>query len=211
MIANPTQALTFKPHGFGEVYLAPPISYQDYTNLVPLLYQVYTPIYTNIVPLLYQVYNPINTNIVPLLYQVYTPYSYKPCTPIIPNFIPLFISALYPILYQVHTPILYQPSEPYYTKYIPLFLPTLYPYYTKYIPPIYTSLLSPILPNLLRLHCCCSYNLMETIVWPVLLAQVLPCPQLVFFLPPKTWFFGNLFEFFSSRNHLKKSQYLPPF
>ncbi len=30
-------------------------------------------------------------------------------------------------------------------------------------------------------------------MWPVSLAQVLPRPQLIF--PPKTWFFGNLFEF----------------
>ncbi len=36
------------------------------------------------------------------------------------------------------------------------------------------------------------------------LAQGLPCPQLIF--PYKTWFFGNLFEFFSGRN-----QYLPTF
>ncbi len=39
-------------------------------------------------------------------------------------------------------------------------------------------------------------------MWPVLLAQVLSHPQLIF--PSKTWFFG----IFSGKNHLK-NQYLP--
>jgi hypothetical protein len=39
------------------------------------------------------------------------------------------------------------------------------------------------------------------LVWPVLLAQVLPRPQLIF--PSKTWFFGNLFEFSVAEIHLK--------
>jgi len=38
-----------------------------------------------------------------------------------------------------------------------------------------------------------SSNIRSQLVWPVPLAQVLPCLQLI--LPSKTWFFGNLFEF----------------
>jgi hypothetical protein len=43
-------------------------------------------------------------------------------------------------------------------------------------------------------------------LWPVALAQVLPCPQLIF--PSKTWVFWNLFEFSAAKITLK-NQYLP--
>jgi len=42
-------------------------------------------------------------------------------------------------------------------------------------------------------------------VWLVLLAQVLPCPQLIF--PFKTWFFGIYLNFQQQKS--LKNQYLP--
>jgi hypothetical protein len=42
----------------------------------------------------------------------------------------------------------------------------------------------------------CQVCLFYKLVWPMPLAQVLPCPQLIF--PSKTWFFWNLLEFFSA-------------
>ncbi len=46
---------------------------------------------------------------------------------------------------------------------------------------------------------------LETIVWPVPLAQVLPHPQLIF--PSKTWFFGIYLNF--QRQKSLQNQYLP--
>jgi hypothetical protein len=43
------------------------------------------------------------------------------------------------------------------------------------------------------------------LVWPVLLAQVLPCPQLIF--PSKTWFFGIYLNFQQQKSF--KNLYLP--
>jgi hypothetical protein len=45
----------------------------------------------------------------------------------------------------------------------------------------------------------------DILVWLVLLAQELPCPQLIF--PSKTWFFG-IYLNFEQQNSLK-NQYLP--
>jgi hypothetical protein len=45
----------------------------------------------------------------------------------------------------------------------------------------------------------------STLVWPVLLAQVLPCPQLIF--PSKTWIFGIYLNFQWQKS--LKNQYLP--
>ncbi len=48
----------------------------------------------------------------------------------------------------------------------------------------------------------------STVVWPVPLAQVLPCPQLIF--PSKIWFFLDFFWNFQLLNSLL-NQYLPHF
>jgi hypothetical protein len=45
------------------------------------------------------------------------------------------------------------------------------------------------------------------LVWHVLLAQVLPHPQLIF--PSKTWFFGIYLKIFTGRKKSLKNQYLP--
>ncbi len=45
-----------------------------------------------------------------------------------------------------------------------------------------------------------NFTCSDKLVWPVLLTQVLPCPQLIF--PSKTWFLEFIW-IFSCRNHLK--------